>query len=141
MDDLQAPPYNYPVGLLGIWNPFAKSVIIDADLLENDAELAYSVALHELGHMFGLPHLVDIYTPATSGWIIVPDGQEAKSYVMYPTYLMDQKQNQLSALEIGIAKHHLLYWWTNPSDDHKNERCHLTIEPSYVKTRCGGSYD
>lgn len=141
MDDLQAPPYNYPTGLLGIWDPFAKQVLLDADLLENNPELAYSVALHELGHMFGLPHLVDMATPATSGWIIVPPGEDATSYVMYPRYVSGHGQNVLSQLEIDIARHHLLYWWTNPSDEYKNERCHLTMGPSRARTRCGGTYD
>lgn len=125
MDDLQAPPFNMRSGILGIWQPNEFRIILDADTLETDVAMAYSVALHELGHMFGLPHLVGWNEPAPSGWIVLPDGQDASEYLMYPSR-GNKSQDCLSQLEIDVAKHHLLHTLTSPGTWHTNEECNLT---------------
>ena len=140
LDDLQSPPFSYSMGILGIWDPYGRQLLFDAEFLETQPDVAYPVALHELGHMFGLPHVVGIYEPAFSGWLVLPESEDAETYVMYPSYVSDKGQKALSEIEIEIARHHLLHWWTNPSDMYRNERCHLTTKTNSRRTRCGG-YD
>ncbi len=113
MDDIQGAPYNRSLGILGLWLPDAKQILLDADTLEANPDMAYSVTLHELGHMFGLPHLVGFTEPAYTGTLVVPIAEDAESYVMYPTNIPGKLQQTLSQLEIDLARHYVLHSWSN----------------------------
>jgi len=123
MDDIQAPPYNQPFGVLGLWMPNENRILLDADTLEQDPQMAYSTALHELGHMFGLPHFVGMEEPVYSGHIVLPADVDAQAYVMYPQQVTGKPQTVLSEIEIELARHMVLHFW---SGGRKIDACYLT---------------
>lgn len=124
--NLQDVPYEGSPGLVGLWDNYNDKLLLDADKLEGNPTMAYAVALHELGHMFGLPHLVGFDQDGSSGWLVVPAGEDASTYVMYPSVSDNTKQTQLSAVEIALARHHVIHEWTNPMRVHQTDKCELT---------------
>lgn len=106
--DIQAPPYNLPSEILGFWAYETRTLAFDKDRLEVDPDVAYMVALHELGHAFGVPHVVNLRSPqGRSGYIVVTDFP-AEEMVMYPVSSNRNKHAKLSNLEIQIAEQNLL---------------------------------
>jgi len=117
-------------GLLGLWDSKRERILLDADLLETDEDLAYSVMLHELGHLFGVPHVVGFYESGSTGFLVLPLEENAREYVMYPRSVANQSQSVLSDLEVMIARHHLIHYWTIPGLNHKSsESCqHFLVD-------------
>lgn len=118
--------YGLPPNLLGIWMPRKRHIMINAALLEDDSDTAYSVALHELGHLFGLPHIVGENEDANTGWIVLGPNEDGPSAVMYPRTVEEKKQKKLSQLEIALATHYLLHEWTDHMHLKKINECELT---------------
>jgi len=112
--------------LLGLWEPNNNRMLLDADTLEADPDLAYSVCLHELGHMFGVPHVVGYTQSAPTGFLVLEEGIDARSYVMYPHNVKDQKQDKLSPVEITMAQQYILYYMTHSMGELKKDSCELT---------------
>jgi hypothetical protein len=106
--DLQAKPYNYEKGIIGMWAPGRRSILFDLDFFQKNPARMYSVALHELGHLFGLPHIVNRDELGYTGYLVLASG-DATNYVMYPTSFDDKPQDQLSELEISYARHQVMY--------------------------------
>ena len=123
--DLNAPPFNYPEGVIGLWDSVNHHIQLDADVLTAHPDAAYGVSLHELGHVFGVPHIVGEEDHGISGFIIVPKEVEAEKYVMYPIYKKDG-HHALSVIEINLAIHHVMHFLTNRSLLVKSDRCVLT---------------
>lgn len=127
MIDLQSDPYNLPNNLLGMWLSDGGKILLDADFLENDAR-AYSVCLHELGHMLGVPHIISFDELGYTGYVVLPPEQDATNFVMYPSSVSNNPQKQLSPIEIGLAYHNLLHYWTRPDVNHKTEDCRFSVD-------------
>jgi hypothetical protein len=106
--DLQAKPYNYEKNIIGMWSPGRRSILFDVDYFQKNPEEIYSVALHELGHLFGLPHIINKNELGYTGYLVLADG-DATDYVMYPAAFTNKPQDQLSELEIQYARHQVLY--------------------------------
>lgn len=130
MDDIQAPPYNMPEGYLGVWVASEKRLYLDADTLETNPMQAYSVALHELGHMMGVPHIAGFDEPAKTGTIVLPSNQDATNFVMYYMSIPGKPQNVLSEIEIDVSRHFLLHLVTSVGYRKINDSCFLTKAPS-----------
>lgn len=114
MSNLQSPELGaMQEDILGIWQPSIDRLLLDADTLENNANLAFSVALHEVGHMLGVPHVVNFGQHGLTGFIIIPDEIDATEFVMYPEAVDSNTQKTLSNIEIEIAKNYVLYRLTN----------------------------
>lgn len=113
--NLQSPEMGslYP-SIVGLWDCEKNQVMFDADVLEAHDSVAFSVALHELGHMFGLPHIMNVGEDALTGFILLPTDVDAKRFVMYPQ-VTEEYQKELSPIEVDIALNHILYNLTNPS--------------------------
>ena len=106
--DLQAKPYNYEEKIIGMWSPGRRSILFDVDYFQKNPEEIYSVALHELGHLFGLPHIVNMNEPGYTGYLVLANG-DATDYVMYPAAFTNKPQDQLSDIEIRYARHQVMY--------------------------------
>ncbi|MCV0439714.1 MAG: hypothetical protein K5880_13895 [Hydrogenophaga sp.] len=128
MADMQAAPYHLSDNLLGMWQPHRGRILLDADYLEQNPEKAYSVSLHEMGHMFGLPHIIGFSEMGHTGFIVLPEGHDATNYVMYPRSIVDKPQKSLSPIEIKLARQNLVYHWTRPDVTYKECDCELYIE-------------
>jgi hypothetical protein len=128
MGDLQGDGYNLPEKLLGLWQPRQGRILLDADHLETNPERAYSVSLHELGHMFGVPHVISFSEMGYTGFLVLPMGVDATNYVMYPRAVVEHPQKQLSPIEIKIARNNVLYHWTRPDVTYKEHDCELYTE-------------
>ena len=113
LTDLQVR-YGFPERLLGLWLAREDTVLLDADSLEQVPERAYSVALHELGHLFGVSHVVGELELGITGYIVLPVGMDPTNYVMYPRSVQGKQQKTLSDVEIRLARHNLIYYWTRP---------------------------
>lgn len=127
MDDLQSPSFSFPAGLVGLWDSEEKKLLLDADHLESRPDMAYSVSLHELGHLLGISHIVGFDHPAPTGYLALPEGIPAEDYVMFPS-VKEGSQNKLSTLEIAIARHYVLYRLTDTSAVSHKDNCMLTTE-------------
>lgn len=103
--------------IIGLWDSPNKKLFLHGEHLENNYNLAYSTALHELGHAFGIPHIVGAETPIRpfTGWIVLPPGSKdrAESMVMFPARVAGETQDALSPLEISIAEHYIRHGMTN----------------------------
>lgn len=106
--DVQSVPYNMPTPILGFWSKKQSVLALDKDVLEIDPDKAYMVALHELGHVFGLPHIVnkaDSY--ALTGWYVSADGYSAEQMIMFPIAGDLNRYSKLTKLEIDLAAKNL----------------------------------
>ena len=112
--------------ILGVWNPYAEAIMLSADKLESKPSQAYSVRLHELGHMIGLPHFVNYDEIGRTGFIAVHPSVEAEDFVMYPNAVKGRDQIELSPLEISLAKQHLVSHWSR-SDRKFQMNCDLHL--------------
>jgi len=121
--DLQDPVLGYSQGIIGLWDSANYRLLLDSSL-EEYPEIAYSAALHELGHFFGLPHIVGTEDHALTGWIIV--NNNAENYVMFPRNVKDKDQNVLSRLEKVLASNYVISHLTLPDIPRKNNDCCLT---------------
>lgn len=109
LTDIQAAPYHVAENVLGFWLLEKNDLYIDTDSSSLDSDLCYLVCLHELGHVFGLPHFVEPRSPdAITGTIVVIPPVEANTLVMYPQCNPANRRAKLSKLEISIALHYLL---------------------------------
>jgi len=124
--DLQVKPYNYEKKTIGMWSPGRRSILFDVDYFQKNPEEIYSVALHELGHLFGLPHIVNRDELGYTGYLVLASG-DATNYVMYPTSFDDKPQDQLSELEIQYARHQVLYILSLDQLMMKNE-CKIAVD-------------
>jgi hypothetical protein len=110
---------------IGLWLFDSGEIWLDADSLTSNPELALHVARHELGHVFGLPHIDSRGSlMVSSGDITVAGDKEGKTFLMYP-FTSDECLNALpSELEILIARQYILYQMTNSGGRHgKNHFC------------------
>lgn len=115
LTDLQMPELgSMPRGIVGVWDSDGSRLMLDADTIEADPNLAFSVVLHEFGHMLGVPHIVNLEDRGLSGMVALPDEIDATGYVMYPQITEGAEQRVLSELEIDIAREYLIRNWTNP---------------------------
>ena len=112
--NINDPPYNYPEGTVGLWQASQGTILLD-DCLEARPEIAYSVVLHELGHFFGVPHIVNENDSGLTGYIMVPNEVDSEEYVMSPAIHPAKPQNVLSPIEIAVARNHLVTVMTNPA--------------------------
>jgi len=128
MADLQDGPYYLSDNLIGLWVPSKGEILLDADGLEDNPERAYSVSLHELGHMFGVPHIIGFSEMGHTGFVVLPEGHDATNYVMYPRAVLLHPQKTLSPIEIKLARQNLVYHWTRPDVTYKEHDCELYTE-------------
>jgi len=124
--DLQDKPYNYEEKIIGMWSPGRRSILFDVDYFQKNPEEIYSVALHELGHLFGLPHIVNRNEPGYTGYLVLANG-DATDYVMYPAAFTNKPQDQLSELEIQYARHQVMYILSLDQLTMKNE-CKISVD-------------
>ncbi len=115
MADLSSSAYGLSDRLLGMWQSSRQRILLDADSLETRPEYAYSTSLHEIGHMLGVPHVVGANDPGLTGFIILRQEVDAENWVMYPRQVKDKPQKILHSLEIALARHNLMHYWTRPN--------------------------
>jgi len=111
--------------LIGVWYPKYERIVLDADRLETNPAKAYAVSLHELGHMLGVPHVVGFDEQGLTGYLVLDVGINAQKFVMYPKSISKNPQKTLSPIEVMIAKHHLLTYWTKSHLTSKIQACEL----------------
>jgi predicted Zn-dependent protease len=95
---------------LGIWYPSTRIICLDLDDMYKDnifnEDLARAVSLHELGHMFGLPHI------GNAGELIIEVGDitvtsGAELMMMHPTIPKDLKNIVISKMEADLARRYM----------------------------------
>ena len=96
---------------LGIWFPNVRVMNLDLDdmYIEDifNTDLARAVSLHEIGHMFGLPHIGNTgELNVQVGDLIVPQG--AEFMMMHPQIPSNTKDVVISRMEADYAKRYLL---------------------------------
>lgn len=107
--DVQKGPYSQSDKVLGYWTWTRNELFLDQDSLEADEDQAYAVALHELGHVFGLPHFANEKdTDASTGYYVIPKTYNAEKLVMFPISSSLNKRSSLTKLEISLARKNLL---------------------------------
>lgn len=122
MTDLSLPPYNFSNDILGLFDANNHLILLDADFLENNPDIAYKTSLHEIGHLFGVPHVVNLKHNSLTGFILLPDAVDAEACVMFPA-ITNKPQNVLSDIEIEIATEYIKYVFSNKH--YNNFKCIL----------------
>lgn len=106
--DIHSDPYQMPLGVLGYWSHETNELVLDKVMLEIDPDRAYMVALHELGHVFGLQHIVNVHDMgALTGWYVITDNFDAGKMIMFPISSDKNKDSKLTKLEIDLAMKNL----------------------------------
>ncbi len=124
--DIHADPYNYDKSMIGMWQPWQRRIIFDTEYFQANPSELYGVALHELGHMFGVPHIVNKNELGFTGYLVLQEG-DARDYVMYPKSFEDRPQNILSDVEIEFAKHQVMFIFSLDSLS-KQAECQIAVD-------------
>lgn len=128
--DLQAIPYRAEEDIIGMWEFTQNRLLFDIDYFRDNPDKAYTVALHEIGHMLGVPHFVNFKELALTGYVVVPANDIAQNYIMYPVINSKSPQTQLSATEIRIALHQVWYLITCPDGRIIGKNCKFRVDKS-----------
>lgn len=104
---LTGPEFGLPKQILGMWEGADNRLLLNGPFLEVRASMAKATSLHEIGHVLGIPHIVNDGEGAASGYIILPKAIDAKKLIMYPT-MSGVTNSELTEFEINIAKEHLI---------------------------------
>lgn len=96
---------------LGIWFPNVRVMNLDLEDMYFggvfNVDMARAVSLHEIGHMFGLPHIGNTgELNVKVGDLIVPHG--AEFMMMHPQIPSNTKNVVISRMEAEYAKRYLL---------------------------------
>lgn len=106
-----AEDFGYPESVMGFFDPASLTIFVDT-LYEDRPDLAYLVFVHEIGHVFGLSHIVDSqFDGLRTGYIIVED---AEKYLMYPSMAETNSHGELSQFEIDLATEYIRKELTTP---------------------------
>ena len=98
--------YYAPDRYLGLYYPPARSVFLSSRLLTS-YDKAYSVALHELGHVFGLRHVIDLLGDGYGGTGDTVISLHAELSLMYPVYTEENEGSTLSKFDIELAREYV----------------------------------
>jgi len=104
--DLQSIELQKHHKTIGLWDPENLRIYLDADRLHDKPLLVYSTIMHEMGHMFGLPHVTNRSDNGYTGFIIM---ERSEDRLMYPA---SNSVGILSDAEIDIARHYVKYIFT-----------------------------
>ena len=125
--DLQTYLWSSPE-MIGVWFPSSRQLFLDSDFLSDPAfpQRARATAMHELGHVFGLPHVVSRrqIDKVRLGDITLLPENKPELYTMYHTLTSENVMAVPSALEIQIAKNYILYGVDTYA---RNLDCDLTL--------------
>jgi hypothetical protein len=98
---------------IGVWFGSSHQLFLDADFLGDPAFpwRPRGVAMHELGHAFGLPHVnsQSEKLEAKTGDITIPADSQPKMYMMYPIATEENIRAVPSALEIELANQYVIH--------------------------------
>jgi hypothetical protein len=91
-------------GVLGFYEARTDTLALDVDSLITEKAMAHNVIVHELGHLFGLQHMMnqgEYY--ALTGYTMIPDSFDASTLVMFPYLSKSNESVELTNFEIGLA--------------------------------------
>ena len=98
-------------GYVGVWVPFERTIYLDGKWLEGKPERALRVCLHELGHAFGVGHVVtEKSTMGVTGDIAISAEAMPQRYIMFPGGNQDENKYLLpSQIEVDLATEYILH--------------------------------
>lgn len=113
--------------MIGVWFGNSNQLFLDADFLSDPTApwRAHATAMHELGHVFSVPHIVDrsAKNGIVPGDITLPSEMRPELYIMYPIMTKDNVMAVPSQLEIDLARDYVLHGMTAA----RNGNCDLTM--------------
>jgi len=95
---------------LGMFSRENRMIIFNSKAIKEDAIIGYNTAVHELGHMFGVPHICG---QAETGWlstgdIVLNTPNNFGPNIMFPFIVNKETRNTISVVEAKIATNYIL---------------------------------
>jgi hypothetical protein len=117
----------YAPGLIGAWRWTENSIYLEAETDFPNEDVFKALALHELGHVLGLPHVVNI--GGVTGDIMIDFESIANTYIMYPRLSSMNAKAEPSEIEVSIAKRYILNMMLSIGVGSERDYFCLTDEP------------